>query len=529
MLTIITVEAALAGAIPVGAIWCAVSSTAQAKDDKISIPMQKKLGTKWMDENHLGYAVILEIPGHSRSETLIEEALQEYRDDGVTAYDDLKKLWKAGLLSVLWAFAHNRLGRANVQHSYVIENTIRFGGAIYLHHGGFIEKSNHRGQIALGGFESATYGDMMRDRWTAAQPKVLESGLPMNAPLWTHRVVYDDRGNRVRLEVNEAKKPLINAMIELLLDATPWHEMGIALQQRYGFTRPNGQPIVHAQIHQMFYNPAFWGHTGKNYHNLRRENKMRVGPWVYDETAPLPPDVVLYRNTIPPCVEGELAERVKAELRRRNALRGKGGPRTAHQFNTLAVCAVCGRKMVYTATHAKSHIIEYYACRLRPQDLTANIPRCSNTMYARMEHLIETVQAYMLACVEDDIFQPRSNTPSTSAIADHERAIEDIERQLMNLIEHQSVNPAVVDLYQKRIDSLAETRAKQRELLNAARAAYAESLSQAKQRDMVIGELRSLDFEEFWSRPPHKINQFLLRLFGDWRLIIKDGRVQGIN
>jgi hypothetical protein len=347
---IVTVQWALDTRTPVGAVWCAVSTPEQAKDDKVSRPMQKKLGLAWMEDNGVGHVVVLDVPGHSRSETDLVEALEEFRAAGITAYDDMKALWKAGLLHKFWAFAHNRLGRSNVQHSYVIENIIKNGGEIYLHHGGEITRRNQRGQIALGGFESASYGDMMKERWMEAQPRKLEAGLPMNAPYWTHKAIYDDKGNRVRLEVNEAKRPMVNALIKLLLEGHPWHEMHILLQQRYGYGRPDGRPLVYAQVHQMFYNPAFWGHTGKNYQNRHHGNKLRRGLWVFDESLPLPEGTILYRNTIPALVTGELAEQVKDELRRRAGLRGQGGARTAYMFNGLLVCAECNRNLIYTET-----------------------------------------------------------------------------------------------------------------------------------------------------------------------------------
>jgi len=119
-------------------IWSAVSSEEQARDDKISLAEQERLGREWAAAQGGTVIAHLSVPGHPRSEADLIDSLDELRRNGVSAYDDLRALWKARAFDVLWAYSHSRLGRARTILPHVIDNVIKSGATIYLNHGGML-------------------------------------------------------------------------------------------------------------------------------------------------------------------------------------------------------------------------------------------------------------------------------------------------------------------------------------------------------------------------------------------------------
>jgi hypothetical protein len=517
---IVSVQWALDTRTPVGVVWCAVSSPEQAKIDKVSLPMQEELGVKWMTNNSIPCAVILRVDGHSRSDAHLIRAIKEFRDNEVTAYDDFTSLFENKLITWLWAYAHNRLGRSNTQHSFVVENTVINGGQIFLHQGGEIDRGSLRGHIAIGGFESTTYIDQMVERTAAARPKVLAGGLPMARPFWTHKVVFDDRGKRQSLVLNDKRMHFMNALIDLFLEGKTWLEIP-ALLKDMGYTTPTGKPYNMSQLQNTLKNPAFWGHTGTNYKNKKSPTRNRMGAWVWDESIPVPDGIILYRNTIPPVVTGERAERVKDELRRRALHAGHAGSASAKIYNNLIVCSACGRNCVDTASRGKTR---YYSCHIRSYDTAAGIAPCGNRKWVPYPVIHARIDDLMKQCLDEDIFADNPDVP-VDVERELKRDIQLLETRIATLIGRQADNPDVADLYEGQIKQLGTQRETKRRELNRVMLEEKQHAAHRAQREGVITTLRSLDLSTFWDRPHAEINQFLLRLFGNWRLVLWEGRV----
>ena len=60
---------------------------------------------------------------------------------------------------------------------------------------------------------------------------------------------------------------------------------------------------------------------------MKVPNGQKVGMWVFDPAEPVPEGVKMWRDTHEPMLTGDLAERLKAELRRRSlAIKGSARP-----------------------------------------------------------------------------------------------------------------------------------------------------------------------------------------------------------
>jgi DNA invertase Pin-like site-specific DNA recombinase len=161
-------------------IWKAVSSERQALEDKVSLPEQERLAREWCEANQYQIVRVLEIPGHSRRESDIITALEDFAQDGVYAYHDLRRMWQNKEFDVLVAYAHDRLGRSNTLHSWVVENVILEGMQIYLiADGGFVDLEDFRYKLAIGGMMVATPIDRLVRATSAAKDKLTLQGLPL--------------------------------------------------------------------------------------------------------------------------------------------------------------------------------------------------------------------------------------------------------------------------------------------------------------------------------------------------------------
>jgi hypothetical protein len=503
-----------------GAIWVAVSSKKQAEDDKISLKMQEDLGRAWMNARGIHIVAVLIVPGHTRAESDVVDALEEFRAHKITAYDDLRALWKAKAFDVLWAFDHSRFGRSNSLHSFVIENVVNSGAEIVLHQGGDIDTGSLRSQIAIGGFQVSSHGDHLRAKNAVAFPALAQRGLPHGAHFWTHRVVRDDRGKAVKLVPNEARLPLFHAMIDLFLTGLAWGKIGPALAEK-GFTQNNGKHWPETTIRRTFYHPHFWGHTGYRYHGTGVAHGQKFGFWTFDASEPLPPGTEIYRDTIPAIAPPDKAEAIKAELRSRNEIQGPHSNASAHMFDYVIFCAVCKRHLVHRTSkdsYGARNTRYYYVCHL-PGYVQRRKP-CANRRHVRFEAIRQEVDRIMRECVDEDVFAAlEAPVTKESELQITQRGINDVEQRLRTLIMKQAEQPLVADIYAGPINQLGQEREGLKRRLIELERQEAQRRNTAAERSEVLKELREMNIDEFWTRPQPEINQYLLRLFGEFCLI----------
>src|SRR5690606_13376034 len=84
-------------------------------------------------------------------------------------------------------------------------------------------------------------------------------------------------------------------------------------------------------------------HTARNHNSETSKNGFKNGAWIYDESEPIPEGAMMFRNTHPAVWEGELADLVRTEIKRRSeTVRGNSDPQRTHRFSGLGICVECG-------------------------------------------------------------------------------------------------------------------------------------------------------------------------------------------
>jgi hypothetical protein len=351
--------------------------------------------------------------------------------------------------------------------------------------------------------------------------KRLERGLSMNAIPMSHRLIFDERGKPSRLELDHTKERLWQDLASLLLEGVSWENIGRELYTRFGHIR-NSKPYASRTLHRLVHNPYFWGHAARHY-----EGKM--GIWVFDENAPIPEGVKVNRNTHESVWNGELAEDVKAELRRRNSvIRGRASPAGIYLFTGLLICNTCGHTMVVNANNG------YPMWRCHTRYTTRALATCDERRFISSRKVRLYITSLLTSLLQDG--SPALLNVSAKDKTQPQRVealkaeIEDLKRQISVMINKQAAekNAIVAEIYTQQIAEAGERlQILQRNLAQAQTSI--ESPSQIQARKMAFNEIVQVGVDAFWKQDPKCINQVLHRLFGQTRLVVQGGEIIGLG
>lgn len=504
-------------------IWLAVSTQAQTADDKISLPEQESAARELATREGWTIVDVLSVPGYSRRESDVITALEDFAEQGIFAYHSLRQHWANRDFDILIARDHSRFGRSQTLHAYVVENTIVSGARIYLLQGGWIDQTTMRVQTALGGF-SAT-GDI--DRLVKARKSAMDSrarhGLPVSSKiLSSHRLERDlVTGKAIRLVVDESRTPLWEEAARLIIAGVSYADLGGKLHEK-GFVTPSGQPYSRAGVRNVITNPGFWGHMVAKIPKVGHPAE-HFGPWVFGPGHPIPDGVIIYYNTHPPALDGPLAEQLQAELLRRNHRTNRGAYKT-YWFSGLFLCAECGYTM---ASNSLGRYIRcagrYCADHVRPY-CPGGKPVSAKYARAWLDHRLRLA----LAAQDPSALTPSVSSDLPARLSAAAARVADLENKVRRLIILQSeADDSLASIYADRIANLAN-QLKSATAQSAALQIEAETVA-SKHQHVAYEELARLTIDALWAKPPLQINQLLLRLFGNWRIVAgKDGQIVGM-
>lgn len=504
-------------------IWCAVSSEAQAADDKVSLAEQERCGRAFAEQLGAHIVAVLRVEGHSRWEADPVAALEDFARDGVTAYHQLRELWQRRAFDVLYCYTHSRLGRSFTMQSWVIENCIRGGARVYRELGGWINFSDFIPQIALGGMSVA--GE------TLERVKKREMGIHARArrgilfsakePL-SHRVVRDKLGRGVGTVVNEDKRRLFADLAALILERVPWREMEHELFNRFGHVDDTGRIYALNTFYQLVINPTFWGHIAVGGHGRKRSSYF--GSWTFEEHEDAPEGVTVYRNVIPPVYTGALAEQVKAELRRRTLIAGRASTRNTHRYSSIFVCAGCGCVMSTQVYRGRGAGVKCGIAFLNSRGQT----RCANKKVTSYTYLNPWFDAQLrllaagLPAVFDELAAPEPPDFSADIAA--------LETRIARLIHEQSFQPeAAQQLYRDSIQRLSAELGLLRARAADSEHYLAQMRAEYEARRQAAGDLQTLTVDGFWNLSEGEKNQLLHRILGGRRLVIQNQEIIGLT
>lgn len=503
--------------------WAAVSSAVQADDDRESIPTQIAENEAAAQKLGLALADTLVVPGHSRRYLDFHELAEDARAKGIDAFDKLLNHIRAKDFDVLLCRDGDRFARSQALHAFIVESVIEAGARIYSLADGWIDKTNYRMFIAMGGYRSAGDIDKLVARRDMGMRGRIKRGLPSNRLIDCYLPVRDERtGEMLGIVPDPALHQLFVDVATLLLDGVPYTELGVKLYTEYHHVNKKGAPLWGRAIARYLYSPTFWGHSAYRHRVNRTYGKS--SRWVYDDTEPVPEGVVLTRNTHEPIYTGELGERVKAELRRREDMVGKRVPRGPYPMTGLIYCGECGRRMTVHSNYHGKHV---YACTMAySKEVYKGV--CSNRKLIKESEALELVRELLLAAIDPntDVF-PLLNKQAASRLNSLRDELTTLRSQLDTMVAEQVTLKSTVarQAYAQQIDNIAARIEVVEGQLFDTDAAERSAMRATIERDKLLKWIAAHGVDALLSDEAHKINQVLRVVLTNVQIRGKEGKV----
>lgn len=511
-------------------IWTAVSTKAQNADDRDSLPSQERDARALCEREGFEVVEVLSVPGHSRRYTDIHELARAARKKHINAFDRLLALWDDRGFDVLVCWDGNRFARTQSLFSRIVEDTIDMGARIYSLSDGWVDVNNYRMWIAMCGYKSASEVDTLNKKRNIGMKKRVERGLNSHrVPIGFMLTFKPGTPHPDKLLHDPAQRKLVDDMAELLLDGVGWMRFGDELHNRYGHINlKTGKPYTSRTFVTFFYNPFVWGHTAFNYFK-------NLGAYAFDESAPVPDGVTIHRNALEcgALYQGELANKIKDELRRRDEVKGSASTNRSFYFTGLALCGKCGNVMtVQSKEHwyrngekrpSRGAYTNWYCHHYR------NYRTCDNKRIIRDDTLKEYFTLLLGEIKRHGLKMLRSGQVKKPGQVDTvQRKITDLEKQIDALIINQATAPeAVKDRYTRQIEQSATRLETLRNELTDARINQSVQERQHLQ-DSAYFDLQAITVDEFWALPAKEVNRRLRWLLNNVRVQVTDGEITGL-
>ena len=514
-------------------IWCAVSSEEQAKSDKISLQTQERELREVADKEGWEIVKVFMWDGYSRWESDPIAALEDFAEQGRFEYHELRRMWRAREFDILLLYTHSRAGRSFTMQSWVVENVIRHDGEVFRIHGGWINKHDYAFQIGMGGVLTTSEVDRLIEQRFHAMNERAKRGLPTSSvTLLSHYIrrdvlgkpLNDERGIPLPLVVDEKLRRLWNDAADLLLQGVSFKSLETELYNRFGHANDKNEPYKSFMVHNLYFNPAFWGHSARFFRDGRKHG-YKVGSWAYDENVPLPEGVVCFRNTHEAIYQGELADAVRAELNRRLTVsRGRSSSNKTNAFTGIFVCAEC--TYYYGYTHRYQYTYLYCGARNVGRYKSRICEQSTGLTEAEAEAIVGNLLIFVL---ENDTLETYFNDAQTpleenSRVALIEQELLDLAEEAIGLSERVKI-PGLEDVFQPQLERIGLRRNTLKDQLEVARFQEARHYSLQLQERQAINDLREMTLEKFWLKSPKEKNQLIHRLLGNRRFAVLDGEI----
>lgn len=500
-------------------LWIAVSSEVQAEDDKESLEEQRRTGIEWAEANNCDIIKIFVWDGKSRWESDPIQALEDYAAKGWYQYHELRQMWRDQAFDVLICHNHSRLGRSFTMQSWVIENVIRSGALIYRILGGWIQKNDYAGQLALGGFANISEISRLVELRKGAMRKRAERGLSQLNMTRAHLKVRDPiTGKEIAVILNEKYRPMWTALAEVVLSGVGKKFWGVELARR-GYVNDDGLPFDANVLYKTLNNPSFWGHA---VFRAGKAARGKLGRFAYDKNTPPPEGISLVYDVYPPVYTGALAEAVKQEMIRRTHMTGTRRPQNTMPLSGLFVCADCGSSLIVYSKKRNNGSV-YYALRcVVAGDKRLTKITCSARRLQPIAPVIEWLNARLLEWIAAGCFvvdEPSSDNARKELLR-LEKQLKELQSKIDVLVEEMTMADASLrDVYRQHL-LRAKTRydALFKEHSRLFHTVEAQSNTHAQQNDMLssLSEYGERALDTLWARPEREINRFFHALFGDY-------------
>jgi len=503
-------------------LWVAVSSGAQADEEKESLPEQERRLRQIAADRGWQIVDLITVPGHSRVYFNYPEFAAAAAAEGMSDPARMFEHWKRRDFDVFACVAGDRFGRSASIFNEVVERTYDAGAQVFTVRDGLIERGSENTWAVMASYAASSEVRELKRRYQFGMNRRAAEGKPLSSRVrFSHRVIRDARGKAVTMVVREELRPLFNAIATVLLERVAWTTVERVLFERYGHVADNGKKFPMYAIYHLLNSPTFWGNSARHAPADCR------GAWVFDEGAPVPEGVTIYYGTHEAVYSGEQAEAVKAELRRRFKLRGSARPDTQYPLSGLFACDECGYKLAWTNSNQRWRGARCNTAYVYRPYTTAP---CSQRQHMPERYALDYIRQFVaLIAAGKDVQtvlaslsepEPPDETPAL------ERQLAQLEAEGHTLIQNQLRAPqSMSSLYEAQINVLGERM----EALNARLAEARQrqpSASEAASQHAAVVEIQALG-EAFWEQPPGKISQTLQRAFAGRIFLVRDGVICG--
>lgn len=512
--------------------WPAVSTHEQAKDEKESIVAQKRDIIAVCDKQGWELIDMLEVPGFSRSYLTLREFADEALKAGIDAGVKLEDHFANRDFDVFVVRDGDRFGRSQSLFAYIAEYIMFvMKKSIYLINGGGLmnEQVGGRGWISMQSFSATKHiDDLVRYR-SMGMKKRSERGLLVSAknPL-SHRTVRNNAGQAITTEVREDLRRLWNDLASVILEGVSWWDVERVLFEQYGHVRENGKRYTDNFFYRLVHNPVFWGHNALGmYVEGRKRDVQLFGPWVYDADESAPEGVIVHRDRFAAVWEGELATRMKTELRRRHeTMIGSARPHNTSAFSGLLICSECGRAM--TAHKVKGFL--YYRCNTNRLRHRRHWEECPAKHYIKYETIWEYLTPRLeqiVATGNYDLTHEGLRLSGAQQLEQIDQEIAEAERELGQFILNK-VRSKTPDIYEHLIEDAEDYLIALRNRMQVIRRDEQQRSRVSKSQKSAAEQLKETGVSALLEQHPRAINQLLHTLLAGNVLVCEEGQVIGI-
>lgn len=514
---------------------CAVSTPEQARDDKESMASQERDLLAIAARENWDVIDIIRIPGFSRRYFTLRELVEAANAAGEPGPAQLEKHLADCDFDVMAVRSTNRFGREQSLNAEIIGRVVRGCGArIYSQMDGMIDAQNFRPMTAITGYRDAGQIDELVQKRQMGIVGLAKKGLPSSSrPPMSHRLVRDAKtGKADHLELREELLPMWVQVAELLIEGIAFGKLEQAMFLRFGYHQ-NGKPYNVGKLRRTLLNPVFWGNSVIRWFH-KKQTSYPAGVWAFDESVPAPAGVDMFYDTHQPVYTGELAEAVKAELRRREEVFNRFSGGKTKRFAGVVYCETCGWSYVYRQrlSRNRQHYYYYLRCNRYLKGAThmqySCVQKTALTQATVQRWLNEKLEGWLAS---GGVTISTANTPqedSAQKLSDLAASIKRLERRRENLIDELGDSDETTrQAIRKRIHAANEEIERQQQAALKLQAIVRRTERHTYDQQTALAHIRTVGLEAFWQESDLAINQWIKRILGSTRLVASDGKIIG--
>lgn len=507
-------------------LWIAVSTGVQASEEKDSLPDQDHRLREIADQRGWEVVDVITVPGHSRVYYTYREFAEDAQAQGIPAPMRMFDHWQKHDFDIFACASGDRFGREQAIFAEVVSRTIDGGATVFTLRDGEINQQNKRMFVSMVGYSASVEVDeLVRRRKTGMRARA-RRGLPTSSnPLIPTHTVVTDADKTQRVIVNPATRRLWLDVAELLLEGKSWREIAKEVAAR-GHQTASGKPYRPRLLARYLMHPTAWGNTAQQFEN-GKFSKAR-GFWVFDSSEPAPEHVTIYYNTHPALYEGELGERVKAELRRRFSVDGRAHPVPRHAFAGLVVCDECRYSAVF---HTNGRYGKYLCVSWLNLEIMSGCTNRYNVSERKMIRFADAMLRHMLDSGDWSILYggDQQALSAVQRLVTVQGEIDAARTRMQAIVAKQVSAPIhLMDTYDqpiRAIGDMIEQLIAERERL----ARSAQNAAPTPTQSVALDDLAALGLVAFWQLEHREINQWLHRIMGNYRFVIRGREVIGLS